>query len=488
LQTQLAACLAAAEADGFAVNQGSIYLEDWPGDSLDRPLLAELRATIRGGSLASLYCYSTDRLSRSPVHLYILLEECQKAGVDLHFLTEPLDHSPEGMLVAYVRGYAAQIEREKIRERTVRGKRARATQGKLPQGTGRGAYGYRYEATTGRRRIVEGEAQVVRRIFNMVANGLSLHGIAVTLNAEMIPTLTGSRWHPLTIRRLVTNPIYMGVTYFGRTKSVPLGGRKRRLEPKEREDWLEIPNATPAVVTPDEFEAAQAALTSSPRRKEAQKPSNRYLLTAHIVCGYCGGTMAGSTLSGRYRYYYCRATRPDPRTPHKCEARYVRADHLEARVMAELAAILERPDVVLNELLQRDGGTSPLLIAQIDELESQVRAIENQEQRLVRLYRFGEVDDDFIRKESKAVRERKDRLVAELRELRERASNLNKLADLAPQVRQVCQQIRATVAQFDFEHQKLVLDAFSIKVVAYRDRTEIKGAMPSYVTIARTSA
>jgi site-specific DNA recombinase len=90
-------------------------------------------------------------LSRNPVHLFILAEECEKAGVELHFVTEPLDHSPEGQLIGFVKGYAAQIEREKIRERTVRGKRARAIEGKLPQGTGRGAFGYRYERGTGRR-------------------------------------------------------------------------------------------------------------------------------------------------------------------------------------------------------------------------------------------------------------------------------------------------------------------------------------------------
>jgi site-specific DNA recombinase len=65
-----------------------------------------------------------------------------------------LDNSPEGQLIGFVNGYAAQIEREKIRERTVRGKLARAAQGKLPEGTGKGAYGYRYESETGRRELL----------------------------------------------------------------------------------------------------------------------------------------------------------------------------------------------------------------------------------------------------------------------------------------------------------------------------------------------
>jgi hypothetical protein len=38
-----------------------------------------------------------------------------------------------------------------------------------------------------------------------------------------------------------------------------------------------------------------------------------------------------------------------------------------------------------------------------------------------------------------------------------------------------------------YNEQLLVLDTFSIKVVATTDRVEIRGAMPTYVTTARTS-
>ena len=65
-------------------------------------------------------------------------EECQKVGAELLFVTEPLDTSPEGQLIAYVKGYAAQLEREKIKDRAIRGQRARAEQGRLPHGDGGG--------------------------------------------------------------------------------------------------------------------------------------------------------------------------------------------------------------------------------------------------------------------------------------------------------------------------------------------------------------
>ena len=83
-----------------------------------------------------------------------------------------------------MRGTFAQIEAEKIRERTMRGKQARLDEGKLPQGTGIGLYGYNWDKATGKRIIVNDEAKTVQKVFKMALNGLSIHQIAVQLNKQ----------------------------------------------------------------------------------------------------------------------------------------------------------------------------------------------------------------------------------------------------------------------------------------------------------------
>ncbi len=170
LESQQKACERLAMEKGYEVSQ--VFKEDWPGDSLDRPELNRLRDLMRSDHVSAVVCHATDRLARNPIHLAIFAEECQKNEIELLFVTEPLDNSPEGQLIQFVKGYAAQIEREKIRERTVRGKHMRAVQGKLPQGTGKGIYGYRYNKTVGRRVVVQTEADVIRRMFRMAAISL----------------------------------------------------------------------------------------------------------------------------------------------------------------------------------------------------------------------------------------------------------------------------------------------------------------------------
>ena len=46
----------------------------------------------------------------------------------------------------------------------MRGKIERARAGKLPQGTGKGIYGYQYDAKSGWREIVDERANIVRTI------------------------------------------------------------------------------------------------------------------------------------------------------------------------------------------------------------------------------------------------------------------------------------------------------------------------------------
>ena len=80
---------------------------------------------MRDKEVEVVIAYTLDRLSRDPVHFIILQEELEKAGVGLILVTETIDSSDLGKLVTYIKGYAAKLEAQKIRERTTRGIRER---------------------------------------------------------------------------------------------------------------------------------------------------------------------------------------------------------------------------------------------------------------------------------------------------------------------------------------------------------------------------
>jgi len=401
-----------------------------------------------------------------------------------------LDHSPEGQLIQYVKGFAAQVEREKIKERTMRGKHMRAVQGKLPQGTGRGIYGYLYDKTTGRRVIVQNEVDVIRRMFRMAASGCSIHGIAKQLTDEGIPSFGGGRWHPLTVRRMLMNPVYTGRTYYGRTKRIPLGGRKRKLEEKPDSEWILIPDATPAIISIDEFDAAQEELAKPKSR--TGKAILPYLLRGHIFCAYCGSSMSGSFMSRRWRYYYCRKTHPDYAIPNKCEQRYVRAALVEQDVWLKLSKLLKDPELVLAELRYRREQAVPFLAKDMARIQHELESCKNQQKRLMKLYQYSEIDEHSIVQQTRALKSKEKDLLSELARLQSQRASIKEFENVDDKVLEYCQRVSQNLDSLNFEEQRLLLDALEVKVFIYHDHNEVRGLLPSHalphqVTIARTS-
>ena len=124
LQTQFENCLTYCQSKGYEISYR--FSETYSGLSLERPELDKLRELVRNEQIDVIVCYSLDRLSRDPGHGVIITQELEKHRVKLETVTEDVDNSELGKLISYIRGYASKLEAEKIRERTIRGKRARA--------------------------------------------------------------------------------------------------------------------------------------------------------------------------------------------------------------------------------------------------------------------------------------------------------------------------------------------------------------------------
>src|SRR5215213_3239976 len=143
LGTQERACLEYAQQAGWHVV--GCLRDTGSGFSLDRDGIARLRRELQRGAVDVVVAYAVDRLSRNQNHIGVLFDEVQQAGARLEFVTEKFEDTAVGRFILAARAFVAEVEREKIVERTQRGKAQRAREGKLPQATGRGMLG-RYSA------------------------------------------------------------------------------------------------------------------------------------------------------------------------------------------------------------------------------------------------------------------------------------------------------------------------------------------------------
>ena len=113
--SQLAALRARVAAEGFArPTELQLRDEGYSGATLVRPGLERLRDLIAAGGVERLYVHSPDRLARKYAYQVLLLDEFQRAGVEVSFLNRELGRSPEAEWLLQVQGMVAEYERAKI--------------------------------------------------------------------------------------------------------------------------------------------------------------------------------------------------------------------------------------------------------------------------------------------------------------------------------------------------------------------------------------
>ncbi len=186
IESQIEATRAAL--NGYTITNDDIFIERQTGKIYrDREVLNRLRARVREGMYSALGIYCLDRLSRDPTHLAVLFDEFEYHKCKVISATEDIDNSPEGVLIRNIRGYVAQVEREKIADRTSRGTKALLDRGLLVC-SGPPGLGYQYDLETHTRVIHPDAAPVVQEIFQLAATGKSIQAICNLLNSKSTPT------------------------------------------------------------------------------------------------------------------------------------------------------------------------------------------------------------------------------------------------------------------------------------------------------------
>ena len=479
LQTQLEACLNYCREKEYQVVYR--FPEAYSGLILERPKLNELRELVRTGDIDIVVVYCLDRLSRDPTHGVILTQELEKHNVVLEAVTEDVDNSELGKLISYIRGFASKLEAEKIRERTMRGKKAKAKQGQMVGGMT--LYGYDYIKVShdngGKRMINENEARWVRQMFEWLVNdGLSTTAITYRLRAFNIPTKRGMRWCRQSVLGVLKNPAYIGKTYAFTT----INGEAYR---RPRDEWIEIPGVTPPIISEEMFNMAQKQLEIN-RKKATRNIKRDYLLHGHVHCRQCGRAYwAGVTttyLKGRHyvrRRYRCAGTLKMVAANERCHNKSWTADTLEALVWAQIERVLDNPELIITEIEKQRQDTNQLgvLEAELQQVERHLRALDREQEQLLQWALKGFPEETVVA-ENKRINEKRTSLEAQKAELEAQIKASQQAAISLPKVERFVELMREKLCALDYETKRMVLDMLGIKVWLDGHNVEITGVLP----------
>ncbi len=353
--------------------------------SIGRPGYQKMLKAAKAHEFDVLIVDELSRLTRRPSELFGLYERLQFWGIGLVSLLEGLDSiaAPEAAkAIIALKSYTNESEGQANAHRSRRGLEGRVLAGMHAGGA---PYGYRTRAMhadrpgeppgTGRvigyePVIYEAEAEVVTRVFEMYADGMSPRQIAAVLNAEDVPP-PGARWRDRQgVRKtwsygaiqgdrrkglgILNNERYIGRVVWNRStwpRDPEQDGKQVRRElPQERWVIKEVPELR--IVGEELWDAVKARQQQCSRTgsRSAANWRNRRLLSGLLVCAKCGGRFV---LHGA-NTYTCSSRQNRGAAVCDCMVT-VNAAAAEAAVMDELEALF-CTNAFVDRVLQRVQG------------------------------------------------------------------------------------------------------------------------------------
>lgn len=497
IRSQVAALRQRIEQDGFLVGEEHCFLDEgYSGSTLLRPALERLRDLIHCGGIDRLYVHSPDRLARKYVYQMLLLEEFSRQSVQLVFLNHDLQsQSAEGDLLLQMQGMIAEYERAKILERTRRGRRFAAREGKVSV-LGHAPYGYRYVSKQqgggeARYDIVLEEARLIRELFTWVGvEGLSLGRVINRLAERGVPTATGkARWEAATVRGILLNPAYTGAAKYGKTRLIPRtsGRRPKRGDPstprQEKVARATLPEeqesiAVPALVSSELFAAAAERLEQNRRRYREQHRGAGFLLSGLLICQCCGSAYCGrrhrrSGSEERYAYYRCLGTDKYRHAGETvCTNKSVSGGSLEAAVWSDLCSLLQDPGRLRREL-ERRLERPPSVALGVSHFQEAIAKLKRQLGRLLDAYEHGWLEKtEFEARISRAKQRlsREQELLAQAE--RESAADQD-LRLILGEFQTFAEQIASGLEHADFALKRKLLQLLIQRIEVDRDEVRI---------------
>lgn len=497
LPSQLERCKRYADKIGYQVVaelsddiSGMVRVQERPGGN-------RLLSLLDTGDIDAVIVYRLDRLSRDLVEVQFIAQSIRddyEAELHVEEIGEIRDDDT-GDFSLFMYGFNAKREHKDITERTIRGKyekasgNAKKNQPPKPVMTGHPPYGYKRE---GKREdakmfIFEPDAKNVRSIFEWYVNGdggngpLSLNAIASKLDADGIGTPeyrsnAAQYWIPATIKNILNNPIYTGVTHYGKSKMIGKGKKKRRVK-QPRDEWVEIPVPELAIIPRSLYDAAQVRGKRNLERSRRNQ-QHEYLLTGHFRCGACNSAMAGNVTRahGCESLYYRCGNHWRNRNGQGCanSGKTIAVNKAEPVVWEWVSNLIKDDETLLAGLRrmaeQREQETAPKqerlrrIIAELGKVDAKITRLVNS---------LADEDDatlaGAIKTQLKVFTQQKDAYQEERGLLELDLSKQSITAEYEQRVLARVRNIRKKASNPTFQQIREVLDDLEVQVVFYDD-------------------
>lgn len=428
-----------------------------------REAFFDLVNDVKEGMVDVIVVYKLNRIFRNAYESQKYRKLFKKHGVKLMSVTQQIDEETSaGRLMTNVLSDIDQYQSETISDHVKSSMREMARQGYFTGGTV--PFGYTLEVVENGKKPRkkykpdETEQEVVRKIFELYADGSSLRYLQNYLTDHGFVTRQGKKFGITTIARMLGNDFYIGTL---------------RYSTQGYEDIV-VENAVAPIIPEDLWRKVQ-------ERKNARKlvqPRKRkglYALTGKIYCGMCGahfyGMQSGSTQNGKhyaYRYYVCA----NRKGYQACQCDRIRKDFIEDTVLQELKKRVLNEDAIarLASEVSAICSSSPTeLTAEIKRLGKRKKEVEEQIDTLLEMRLAGEMSATILKKKSVVLEAELADIDLQIFALDERRKHSVTAESVEKYLRTMLDHAEST----DDEVLKVLFDNFVERIVIDNERVDV---------------
>ena len=427
---------------GHAELAGSEILEfcddGWSGTNFDRPAVKELLEQVKHRQINCIIVKDLSRFGRDYLTVGDYISRVFPfLGVRFISVNDGFDSSNPldiDSLDTSFRTLIYDLYSRDLSRRVKSAKKARAERGAFLSPYA--PYGYVKDPEDKNHLLVDAEAaEVIRRIFQMAADGAKTWEIAAALNGEGVSSpknykveagCTRTPWRSIReenfwtgnlVARFLRDERYIGKTVYGK-RSRDIVGSTHTVK-ISRNDWIIVPDRHEAIVPEALFEKAQACMREYREYEAASGSSNP--LKRKVICGVCGHAMQrDNKKNGSYRCVMKRLN-----TGFDCpEEKVPEADILEAvidtiQVYAQYAVSIDRLLQTRQEQRQLDRKQAQ---RQLQTLQSRKARLDKRLQDLYEGLVEGEISRESFAAQKKALTAQAEKITRTVLELERKIS------------------------------------------------------------------
>ena len=382
---------------------GLYYDEGITGTKTEkRPELLRLIADCEAKKIDLVITKSISRFSRNTTDCLELVRKLLSLNIPLFFEKENINTgSMESELFLAILSSMAEGESASISENAKWSIKRRFQNGTFKLSYA--PYGYDWDGTN--LTVNPEQAKTVKRIFSDVLSGKGTNTIADALNAEAVPSKKNGRWTSSSVRGILANEKYTGDVIFQKTYTDDNFNRHKN---HGEVDQYMMANHHEAIISHEDFEAANALIDQRALEKGIQKGNDkyqqRYAFSSKIICSECGNTFKRrihSCATYKYVAWTCNTHIDDK---NACSMKYIYDEELKAAFITMMNKLIYSHKFLLKPYLKvLENSSGEEAVQRIQHLERLLEQNSEQRETLTKLMAQGYIDQILYNQEMNAL-------------------------------------------------------------------------------------